>query len=364
MQYFYRVPQLSEERELAERIDAAAASLHDRYAGLDLAALGVSDWTNHYLRSKIANLRGNLQLYTYLLWLSLRHAPAPLERLVFVDYGGGSGILSCLAKALGIGTVIYVDIYDVACKDVTTLSRALRLPLDHVVCGDVDDLISYVRSRSLAVDALASYDVLEHIYDVREFVGRLPLLSAGRLSAVFGSGANIRNPLYVRKVTKKHLDEEYLEREKSFGHYEPDTLQAYSSVRKKIIAGRGPALSAQQVDDLARSTRGLRRGDIEKSVDEYLAKGRISYRPDHPTNTCDPNTGNWAEHLMQTDWIEGVFREAGFSAQTRHGYWGASRGAHKVLVKSVLNALLRLLGNEAMCVSPYYVICAERQARR
>jgi hypothetical protein len=46
---------------------------------------------------------------------------------------------------------------------------------------------------------------------------------------------------------------------------------------------------------LAKKTRGLMKDDIEKLVEEYIASGKITYQPDHPTNTCDPYTGNWAD---------------------------------------------------------------------
>lgn len=36
---------------------------------------------------------------------------------VFVDYGAGTGIMSLLAREMGFGAVLYVDIYDVSCRD-------------------------------------------------------------------------------------------------------------------------------------------------------------------------------------------------------------------------------------------------------
>jgi len=69
---------------------------------------------------------------------------------------------------LGIGNVIYVDIYDGSCNDVEILSNALGLPLDYIICGDVDDLISFVQDNQIIINLIASYDVLEHIYDVED----------------------------------------------------------------------------------------------------------------------------------------------------------------------------------------------------
>jgi len=62
---------------------------------------------------------------------------------------GGGGMLSFLAKEMGIGTVIYSDIYDISCRDVKLLSRSLELALDHVVCADIDGVISNLQRNHI-----------------------------------------------------------------------------------------------------------------------------------------------------------------------------------------------------------------------
>lgn len=94
--------------------------------------------------------------YTYLLALSLSGNKIPLSKFIFVDYGGGSGVLSLLAKELGIGNVIYDDIYDISCKDVRVLSRAIDIEIDDYVFGDIDELIAYLKNQSISINAIAS----------------------------------------------------------------------------------------------------------------------------------------------------------------------------------------------------------------
>lgn len=108
-------------------------------------------------------------------------------------------------------------------------------------------------------------------------------------------------------------------RPREWGHKERDTLEAYFSARKKIISTYAPELKPEEVEYLAHSTRGLRQDDIQRSVDEYRQTGRISYKIDDPTNTCDPYTGNWCEHLIDFCWLTQVVREAGFSAEILPG---------------------------------------------
>ena len=73
-------------------------------------------------------------------------------------------------------------------------------------------------------------------------------------------------------------------------------------------------------------------------------------------------TGNWAEHLMRTDWLAGVLREEGFEVDVLGGYWSSSSASHKQLVKSLLNLAIKTLGTRALFRSPYSVLYAENGA--
>jgi hypothetical protein len=341
-------------------LNTASRLLHKKLLKLDLRSLDISEYNQRYLGE--VDAEGTLQLYAHLLLLSLYNAQIPIGEFVFVDYGGGSGLLSFLAKEMGVGRVIYDDIYDVSCEDVRRLSRALKLPLDDVVCGDIDDLVSYLRTNLISISAIASYDVIEHIYDIETYMRKLPLLSNASFRVVHASGANIENPFYVRQTKQKQLQAEYSNKEKKWGWKQLDTPRSYLDVRREMIINYAPGLSTSEVEELARLTRGLRRNDIEKCVDEYREKGDVRYRPEHPTNTCDPYTGNWCEHLMKMQWLDAILREAGFSVLVLNGYWSSSGRLHKKAIKHTLNMVIRLLGKRALCISPYYILYAEHKA--
>jgi hypothetical protein len=350
------------DKALRRDMDAACRRLHDKLLGTDPQSLGISEYNQRYLTSKLAGIKAILQRYSYLLCLALSETPTPVSRFAFVDYGGGSGVLSLLAKEIGVGTVVYNDIYDVSCDDVRLLSKALNLGLDHIVCGDIDALISYRRANSLVVNAIASYDVIEHIYDIPDFMRKMALLSSHPFRVVHASGANMDNPLIVYLVKKKQREFEHRDREKRRGWKERDTLRSFLEVRKEMIASYAPELSASKVEELARLTRGLKKSDIEKCVDEYREKGKTTYRPEHPTNTCDPYTGNWTEHLMDTRWLADILRGAGFSVRVLNGYWEPSGPPHMRVAKRLMNTAISLLGRKASFVSPYYVLCADYAA--
>jgi len=344
---------------LRESISSAEASLYNKMMQLDVENVALSEYTQRYLKNKFANLKGILQLYGSLLYLSLKDPSKPLDQVVLVDYGGGTGLISYLAAELGVGTVFYSDIYDVSCNDVANLSKALSLKLDHIVCGDIDEILQYIETNSVSIDVITSYDVLEHIYDVESHFQKLCRFSGKPFRIIYGSGANIKNPHYVKSVRKIHNAAEYDSREKEWGHKERDSLTAFLDIRKLIISEYATDLDKKDVEHLATATRGLMKPDIENCVDEFRANGKISYRSVHPTNTCDPYTGNWAEHLMDFGWLKGIFDKEGMDAQILPGHYATHQKLAKRSIKIVLNGIISAFGKHALAVAPHYIVHAE-----
>jgi hypothetical protein len=118
-------------------------------------------------------------------------------------------------------------------------------------------------------------------------------------------------------------------------------------------------LNFEKVEQLACSTRGLLKRDIEKCVDEFRLQGSITYQINHPTNTCDPNTGNWEEHLMDFEWLEQILKNAGFSVKIMPGYYNTYGSLPKKSVKVLFNAMIQFLGRRGMFIAPYYVVYAD-----
>jgi hypothetical protein len=350
--------------DLQSRIASARQRLRQRLVSLDISTVGLSEYNQRYLRAKIGGIDTALHVYGKILQVAFSNVASPIEKLTVVDYGGGSGVLSLLAKELGVGTVIYIDIYEVSRADAAALGNKIGLTLDHTLSGDVDTLVDYVAKNALTVNAVVSFDVLEHIYDVPAHFKKLSELSAQPFRAVYASGANIKNRWYVKGVTQQHLDAESRDRKKEWGHKDRDTLTAYSDLRKQIITAHAPQLGAAEVDQLTRETRGLMKDDIERCVDEYRAEGKHSYVPDHPTNTCDPLTGNWCEHLMDQDWLRARVEEAGFKVQILPGNYAVNGSFVKRGKKLAVNTLISVLGSGSMFVAPYFFLCADKNARK
>ena len=145
-------------------IEKGAHRLIKKLVELDIQQLPISEYNRQYIKSFLKSPIGHIQKVFIFALSRIRSCNARLRDLTVIDYGGGSGIMSLLAKEMGIGKVIYNDIYDVSCDDIEITAKKLDLKLDHIVCGGIECLISHIQEHDLRVDAIVSYDVIEHIY--------------------------------------------------------------------------------------------------------------------------------------------------------------------------------------------------------
>ena len=264
------------------------------------------------------------------------------------------------AKEYGINTVIYNDIYKTSCRDARIIARTLGNEAEYYVHGDIDTLINFVKTESLYSTALVSYDVIEHIYNLEAFLTNLKDLSPSPFVAVMASGANPMNPVKRRHLMRHHMNREYKNQEEKWGHKERDSLKAYFNTRKEIISDYAPILSNAEKYQLALVTRGLIEPEIKNCVEEYLKSGKVDRRPDHPTNTCDPYTGNWAERLIDINHMRRVLWDAGFEVSVISGYYGGSNSILKRFVGNILNILISMHRANGLIFAPFFVIHAKK----
>ena len=355
---------------LSTNIKEAIDSLNKKLLKLDLYELGVSEYNIRYIASKLSNPSSNFGLYSDLLKLCFENQnEALLSKMTLVDYGGGSGLFSLLAKSLGIGTVVYNDIYDVSCKDIKIIADAIGTPIDGIVCGEIDEVISYLNQNQLTINAMCSFDVIEHIYDINSYLKKCDEIPASKfgLRLIFGSGANGKNPIINHRIRKKHIISENIDREKKFGHKERDTLKSFLTIRKEIIKDYSNSkkvdLSEEIINKLATQTRGLRKENIEEEINNYIEFNVISVNLKDKTNTCDPLTGNWDEHIMNPKELASQLREIGFQVLILPGYWRGSNRLHLRLIKLTLNFFIRYSWRLSFLFSPYYIIMANKLKR-
>jgi 2-polyprenyl-3-methyl-5-hydroxy-6-metoxy-1,4-benzoquinol methylase len=344
----------------------AGGRLASKLSQLSLGEDAISPFASAYLEGKLEEVGPTLQRDVFLLAWAL----APLldfmemRQVVMVDYGGGVGDLSLLAREAGVGTVVYTDIYDVMCRDARRIARSLGLEADHYVAGDINVLLSFVQEKECSCHAVVSYDVLEHMYDVEEFLMKVPGLSSGNLVLALASAANPKNPLIERRLRKLQHKMEFIGTVRTEGEDPRDTPLAYRPLRRALIAERAGNLRPEEMDLLAARTRGMRISDIEKALEAYKASRTLPPVAEHPTNTCDPFTGNWCEQFLDPRSVAGKLRERGFSARVLPGYYGSHGGGSrgKRVARLGANVAIRALGVQGLVVAPFYCVHAVRDA--
>lgn len=342
-------------------INSAAQRLYDKLSALDINSLPISINIKRVLMNKLRYLTSSLQLNAYILSWSLARLdvqPNNIDGIRLIDYGGGSGVLSLLAKEMGL-SVVYNDIDPVVANDARTLACALGSEADYYIQGDVDDLIEFLNDNKIFADAIASYDVLEHIYDIEAYLKKIALLPGPSLTFAMGSGANIYNARIVRRLTRRHYEAEHFDRTIEEGGPR-DCSRSLLEVRREIISEYTDKLTEQEIIILSVRTRGLLRKQILESVDMYLKTGEIVGGTEHPTNTCDPFTGNWCERLMDPYQLSRLLNKEGFEGNVLRGYYGAHPNRLKSLLSSPMNALIHVLNNAGLRIAPYYLIYAKR----
>jgi hypothetical protein len=342
------------------QIDEAAGRLRRKLMALDIGALDISDYSRNYLRGYRAHGAAHLNVCAHILSLSVRASRVDMARTGLIEYGGGNGLLSLLAREAGVGTVVYNDIFETSCTDAQRLASVLGLEADHYVPGDIPDLIAYLATNAIECQVICSYDVIEHVYDISAFLKVLPHVSGGPLRVVMASAANALNPRIKRRLMRIQRQVDNEDRVEETGHKERDALKAYRDIRADIIRGRAPTLDREQVDALATLTRGLAQVDIEAAVDSYRATGTYPPAPTHPTNTCDPITGNWAEHLMDPFALADMLVRAGLDAHVESGYYGFYLGRRGV-IGSLLNRVIRATGSWGLRLAPYYILIGDKR---
>ena len=352
---------LPNNRSLIDEIDEAIKRLSEKFTGLDSSDLKISDYNLRYFRGYLSNPGKTFDIYKFNLCWALSDIDKPLRDITFIDHGGGCGIQSLLARELGIGRIIYNDIYDVSGIDAERIAEKLGLRADDYHIGEMEDLVVFIQSEGISPDVFASRDVIEHIYDIEGFLGRLGKLSESPISVIMASGANEKNFLRAWKIARQQRVAEYKSRDKKWGHKDRDTLRPYIEIRREIIVEHFPKLEESEVGILAERTRGMAMGDIITTIEKYLSSSELPSRPSHKTNTCDPYTGNWLEHLMDSKQLREILKNNGFEATVLPvPYSIRTNDRLKRTIGGFINRLMAFLPGLSMKLASSFAIYARK----
>ena len=255
-------------------------SFVQKFSVLSIDDVSLYPYNEKYLRRYLENIEYN----TYIAATIAQHFWSNKD-LRIIDLGGGIGFNAAYFRHIGFSDVVLLD-HDKQCVvDAHKIHSALGLSITNYVCGNVQ----WFKNQNLENSVIASRDVIEHIYDLSAFF----LLSAGAFINVHNTAA-IHNSIFRKKEFENiHYKAENLGF-KGEGLKALDSSLPYSELRRKHIQKNYP--TSQNLDDLVKDTRGLNLGDIDRFIaDKHydeVAKQHLY------TNTCNPNTGNWAERTL------------------------------------------------------------------
>ncbi len=326
-------------------------------AGIDTAGLGISPYALRYLQHIIGHKKFYIRLYAHVLGLVLANCPKAKENICLIDYGAGNGLLGLLAKHCGFGKVYINDISPVFIDAAKKLSVAIGVSPDGFIDGGIEAVKDY--SFAHKPDAVASTDVLEHIYNLEIFFKSVSEINPAMVT-VMNTASNPANYFKVRKLKKMQLKDEYEGGQPGDHALFGETAHgSFLSMRKKIIKEYAEGkLSQEEINKLATLSRGLQKKDIEAAVEKYLTEKILPQLIAHPTNTCDPITGSWTERVLSFDEYRSIYSSAGFTVGFYDGLYNEFEGGFKSSLPAFANWLVQFASHR---LSPSITLVGKRK---
>ena len=350
-------------RVLFDRLNGTAHKFVGKIGALPEKIPGMSDYGGQYLQDHRGVITHSMGVITQLIGEAMRGRAEKVGELVLLDLGAGIGLMSHFAVMMGFKKVIAADIFEPSVRDAAVLGSALGLNPQAMLVGDFDAVEAQLGAEGRAIDAMVLADVIEHIYDVPRFFDRLEQFGSSRFRAIMSTVSNRMNPAILRTLRRKQRNVELVDREPPPGHKPSDSLKSYRRVRMEIVEEHaGGRLNASQVNRLAGLTRGLMKQDIIAAVDAFLTTGREPRPIEDPTDTCDPLTGNWCEHLHHPPQLANDLQRRGFETTLLPQVYALKgNGSVSDRVKSAINAVAARAGDRGLHLARGYCIVAERQ---
>jgi SAM-dependent methyltransferase len=320
-----------------------------------------------HLDREMKSIFSYLTVYATIILRVLPENPADLQDFHLLDYGGGMGFLSTLARRFGVGAVTYMDVSRGATATARKIGRLLGLSDIHYICppeelADPSNAPPAMRSVAASpseewpttseleeslfvqvtrpVSAVVSNDVLEHIYDLdRHFA---------HLKACCISGSR----LYLQTAANPYCFPIRRRLEKIQKRRERDILYAE---REGFIRKLNGELTAQELRTVVRAMRGLDKRAIRGALLSFKEKGILPV-PAKGTNTCHIS-GWWIERLMKPSYVLDFMWKNGFRGKTVSCYYGEQPGRPwRNALKTFLNILSNLSTPMGLLVNGYGIL--------
>jgi len=318
--------------------NTAINSLNKILSKIDYNQLPISDYNKHYINRIKPAFLYYFKIYAACINEGLKNKSQDLSQLTMIDFGGGSGFLSILAKHIGIGQVIYVDINPNSVETISLLKETIGFGPDVILNGSSDTLSNLCKEKNIQPDLLIATDLIEHVYDLETFFCSICNINK-EMHMAFTTASTPYNPFLVKRL---HRIMERCEHGK----------EGYLKKRIDYIKKNFPELSSHDVKKWAFSTRGLIYGDIEKVIKEKKQPLLLD-----AYNTCDPETGNWTERILPIKDYRNILSTNDYSLSILKGFYNADRpNPVKSTICKAINAVIGKTGKAGLLIAPFIVL--------
>ena len=316
-------------------IRQAAKTLVSQLKAIDYERLPISKYNKCYIARLKPVLSYYMKIYADCLLKGLESVGSAPKDITFIDYGGGSGFLSMLAKQAGIGRVIYIDLNPDSVDTIRVLKALAGTGPDIILHGDSDTLADWCSANKVKPQLLIATDLIEHVYDLSAFFANLAAID-NKIQMLFTTASTPFNPYVKRKLHRLMTTWE----------------KEYYALRLHYIHLHFPALSPAEAKEAARKTRGLTFPHIRKAVEN----GSYPLLKD-AFNTCDPRNGNWTERILPIETYRSLAKPFGYQVQVGKGFYNTDRpNPISAIISSGINGLIRISGKAGFLFAPFITL--------
>jgi 2-polyprenyl-3-methyl-5-hydroxy-6-metoxy-1,4-benzoquinol methylase len=333
--------------DTARLINDRANHLYKKLVLLDISDMDIDDFGKYYFTNHHGGSRlfFSVQSSADIIYRSVKKTNKPITELTFIDYGAGLGTLFLLAGLAGFKKVYFNDYFPQWAGYAKMICDKLEITIDDYISGDIDAVIGYGKLNNIHFDILASRNVVEHIYKLRDFYTKLS--QSGITSLCYATTTANYHNLAMRLKHYRH-------------HYQVEKTM-YKKQRADYIKELVPAINDTDLNALVKLTRGRAFADFSNAIDYYFEKQPIPEVEFLRTNTCDCKTGVWAENLITRINYFSIIQQPGFTVDYSAGFWDTHyKYGILNIITGILNRLIKITGKKGYWFAPFVNITASK----
>ncbi len=331
--------------DLSQVINENANQLYRQLKNLNIDELDFDEFGKYYFSNHHGGRRlfFSIQSSADIIYQSVKKINSPIASISLLDYGAGLGTLFLLASQVGFKQVYYNDYFESWTSNARKLCAKLKITIADFITGDIDAVIDYGKLNNITFDIVASRNVVEHIYSLRNFYSKL--YQSGLTTICYcTTTANFHNIAMRLKHFSLHRKVEEAQFKKQRAGYIKELRQS---------------ATVTDINQLVEITRGRAFTDFINAVELYFKKEPVPPVEFLGTNTCDYKTGVWAEHLLTRKNYKTIIEESGFSADYTPGFWDTHyKYTLANFITGYFNSIIKAVGKRGIYFSPFVNIVA------